>query len=88
MGLIHTRASKKRDRTQAKLNEEELRERKAEFSADKPAPMQPTVGLRVSRPTAVAPQRHDIPVRSSVYAGGGGGRESNPPAPQRSAHRF
>ncbi len=26
--------------------------------------------------------------RASVFAGGGGGRESNPPAPQRSAHRF
>ena len=43
------RASKKRDRTQAKLNEEELRERKAEFAADKPALMQPTVGLLITK---------------------------------------
>ena len=49
MGLIHTRASKKHDRTQAKLNEEELRERKAEFAADKPALMQPTVGLLITK---------------------------------------
>ena len=32
--------------------------------------------------------QHVIPATASVYAGGGGGRESNPPAPQRSAHRF
>lgn len=49
MGLIHTRASKKRDRAQADLLKEELRERKAEFAADRPALLQPTVGLMLRK---------------------------------------
>ena len=49
MGLIHTRAAKKRDKAQAELYKEELRERKAEFAEDKPALMQPTVGLLITK---------------------------------------
>ena len=49
MGLIHTRASKKRDRAQAALLREQLREDKAKFAEDSPALRQPTVGLALAK---------------------------------------
>jgi hypothetical protein len=48
-GFIHARASKKRDKAQAELYKKELRERKAEFAEDKPALMQPAVGLLITK---------------------------------------
>ena len=49
MGLIHSRAAKKRNRAEAKLLKEQARELKEDRAADATAIRQPTVGLLIGR---------------------------------------
>lgn len=51
MGLIHTRASKKRDKAQAKLLKTERQQLEQEAAQDKPWYQQPTIGdaIRAAR---------------------------------------